>query len=337
MLAPWRRLQRVANAVSAPSSEPPYQDETSAPADWRAHAPREEIRPAFGYSASTGSLMITTDERAGLNGSWARSVPVRGGETYEFTARLRPTNVPLPRRCAVTRVLWQDAEGGSVLCDEPGTAGPGRSDGSEAQTAGRSVAEPEYPVEDEPAVAGRWSAVRGTYRAPADATQAVIELSLRWATDARVEFADVELRAAAPPPRRLARLATAHFRPERGTTAAEKREQFVPLVEQAAAARADLLVLPETLTYYQAATFEDAAEPIPGPSTAFFGALAREHDMYIVAGLVEREGRLIYNTAALLGPESRAANSRGHARGSHRTSSHPIEDPWDPLQIGKVA
>ena len=158
MLAPWRRLQRVANAVSAPSSEPPYQDETSAPADWRAHAPREEIRPAFGYSASTGTLMITTDERAGLNGSWARSVPVRGGETYEFTARLRPTNVPLPRRCAVTRVLWQDAEGGSVLCDEPGTAGPGRSDGSEAQTAGRSVAEPEYPVEDEPAVAGRWCA-----------------------------------------------------------------------------------------------------------------------------------------------------------------------------------
>ena len=92
----------------------------------------------------------------------------------------------------------------------------------------------------------------------------------------------MELRATAPPAQRLARLATAHFRPEQGTTAAEKREQFVPLIAKAAAERADLLVLPETLTYYQATTFEDAAEPIPGPSTEFFGALARQHDMYIV-------------------------------------------------------
>jgi hypothetical protein len=33
----------------------------------------------------------------------------------------------------------------------------------------------------------------------------------------------------------------------------------------------------------------------------------------------------------------RAANSRGPVgRGSHRIPSHPIEDPLDPLRIGKV-
>ena len=224
---------------------------------------------------------------------------MQGGQTYEFTARIRTENVPVPRRCAVTRILWRGADGGSVLCDKPGIAGPGRV----AEASRRAVAEPEYPVDVGPVIAGSWSTVRGVYRAPADATAAVVELSLRWAVDARVDFAQVELRAITPPPARLARLATAHFRPEKGTTAAEKCVQFVPLVEQAARERADLLVLPETLTYYQAGSFEDAAEPIPGPSTEFFGALARKHNMYIVAGLVEREGHLIYNTAALLDPQ----------------------------------
>ena len=50
---------------------------------------------------------------------------------------------------------------------------------------------------------------------------------------------------------------------------------------------------------------EDVAEPVPGPSTAYFGQLARQHDFYIVAGLYERAGHLIYNTAALVGPDGK--------------------------------
>jgi predicted amidohydrolase len=45
------------------------------------------------------------------------------------------------------------------------------------------------------------------------------------------------------------------------------------------------------------------AEPIPGPSTEFFGALARRHQLYLVVGLVERDAHLIYNVAVLLGPD----------------------------------
>ncbi|MFM1748591.1 MAG: (R)-stereoselective amidase, partial [Verrucomicrobiota bacterium] len=41
----------------------------------------------------------------------------------------------------------------------------------------------------------------------------------------------------------------------------------------------------------------------PGPSTAYFGGLAREHRLHLVVGLVEREGALIYNIAALIGPD----------------------------------
>jgi predicted amidohydrolase len=42
------------------------------------------------------------------------------------------------------------------------------------------------------------------------------------------------------------------------------------------------------------------AEPIPGPSTARIGASARKYGMYIVAGLIERDGRAAYNTCVLI-------------------------------------
>ena len=46
-------------------------------------------------------------------------------------------------------------------------------------------------------------------------------------------------------------------------------------------------------------------EPVPGPSTEYFGGLAKKHDLYIVAGLLEREGHLVYNVAVLLGPDGK--------------------------------
>lgn len=81
---------------------------------------------------------------------------------------------------------------------------------------------------------------------------------------------------------------------------------FAPLIEEAARQGADLVVLPEGLTRYGSGlSRSEAAEPMPGPSTEYFGALAKKHDLYIVAGLYERDGHLIYNVAALIGPDGR--------------------------------
>jgi predicted amidohydrolase len=54
-------------------------------------------------------------------------------------------------------------------------------------------------------------------------------------------------------------------------------------------------------------SYADAAEPVPGPSTDYFAALAKKHDLYIVAGLLERDQHLIYNVAVLLGPDGAIA------------------------------
>ena len=71
---------------------------------------------------------------------------------------------------------------------------------------------------------------------------------------------------------------------------------------------ADLVVLPELFnTGYQflaAAEARELAEPIPGgPTTEALSEVASHRRMWLVAGLVERDGDALYNSAILVGPE----------------------------------
>jgi len=84
-------------------------------------------------------------------------------------------------------------------------------------------------------------------------------------------------------------------------------------IEQAAADGARLVVLQElhnSLYFCQTedpANF-DLAESIPGPSTEFFGNLARTHGVVIVASLFERRAPGLYhNTAVVLDADGRVA------------------------------
>lgn len=78
---------------------------------------------------------------------------------------------------------------------------------------------------------------------------------------------------------------------------------FEPMIAEAARQRADLAVLGETLTYPGVGKKSpEVAEADPGPSTDYFGQLARQHDLYIVASLLEQDGALVYDVAALIGP-----------------------------------
>ena len=80
------------------------------------------------------------------------------------------------------------------------------------------------------------------------------------------------------------------------------------LIEQAASAGAQLLVLPELCNSgYVFETREEAfelAESIPdGPSCQAWIDAAAKHHVYMVAGISEREGNALYNSSVLIGPE----------------------------------
>ena len=267
---------------------------------WVSVSPRAEIRPNFETSPTGGpdhhgSLIIRADEREGLVGSWTHTLPVTGGNTYRFSSLRHTTGIDVPRRTAEVRLLWQDSKAQPVQRDEPTfpTYRPGDI----------PRAEPEY-VHDGETHANGWTEVTGMFTAPKSATQMLIELNYHWEPSGRIEWTLPIVEETDPIPSRKVRLATVHYCPTKGTTPAEKREQFAPLIADAAKQRADLVVLPETLTYFGTGLdFAVVAEPVPGPSTEYFGTLAKQHDLYIVAGLVERDRHLIYNVAVLIGPD----------------------------------
>jgi predicted amidohydrolase len=163
-------------------------------------------------------------------------------------------------------------------------------------------AEPEHPVDGTTDQNG-WTTVHGWYRAPSAASRAVIELHLQWAPNGRVEWSDIEFAPTSPPPNRRVRLASIHHRPS-GKSPRENCEEYAPLIAEAAAKKADLVVLGETVPYVNVRKKpHEVAEPIPGPSTKYFGDLAKKHALHIVVSLYERDRHLVYNSAVLLGPE----------------------------------
>jgi predicted amidohydrolase len=275
---------------------------SDSPDGWQGVAARDEIKPAFSFNpkrgpSHTGSLVIRTDKREGLDGHWVKTFAVKGGQWYRFRAVRRVENVPVPRHSVLVRVHWRDDKGRKVFHDEPGahTFAPGKP----------PMSEPEFPNDGATDAAG-WTEVGGVYHVPSKATQAIVELHLRWAAHAKVEWSEVSLTETGPPPPRKVRLATVHYVPKGGKTAMDSCRQFEPFIADAARQRADLVVLPETITATgNGLSYAQAAEPIPGPATDYFGKLARQHGLHIVVGLVERERHLVFNTGVLIGPDGK--------------------------------
>jgi hypothetical protein len=147
------------------------------PSGWTAESPRDEIRPEFSFEPMggpkhSGSFVIRHDERDGLDGWFQKSFAVAGSEFYRFQVSRKLTNVAVPRRSALVRILWQDAAGTMVSADVPK---------EQVREIGHvSSAEPEHPVDGETDSQG-WTTVHGVYRAPTQAARAVVELHLQWA------------------------------------------------------------------------------------------------------------------------------------------------------------
>ena len=105
----------------------------------------------------------------------------------------------------------------------------------------------------------------------------------------------------------------------------ENRSRLAASIAEVAARGAQLVVLQElhnTPYFCQVESVDnfDFAEPIPGPSTEFFGALAREHDIVLVTSLFElRAAGLYHNTAVVF-------ECDGSIAGVHR-KMHIPDDP----------
>ena len=119
----------------------------------------------------------------------------------------------------------------------------------------------------------------------------------------------------------------------------------VAMIGEAARAGATLVVLPELCnTGYVFASREEAlslGERVPdGPTCAAWIGAAREHAMFIVAGITELDGDKLYNAAVLIGPQGHIGTYRkNHLWGNENTIFEPgnLGVPVFDIGLGKIA
>lgn len=106
-----------------------------------------------------------------------------------------------------------------------------------------------------------------------------------------------------------ARVAVIQFDPQVGTqNRADNVDRGLALAARAARDGANLIVLPElSATGYSFRDRAEAyqhAEDVPGGETVrAWESFAREHNVYLVGGLVEQDGVRLYDSAVLVGPD----------------------------------
>lgn len=271
----WATEEWAEERTSPPSPASP----SEGPDGWKSYSPRPELAPRFWTEKAAGSWILgaAAQGHPAPDGRWIRRTSVQPAKFYRFQAEWQAENVDHPVRSVVVRIGWENA-----------------------QTT-RSAA-PEYiPIFGEKTSDG-WHRAVGIVQAPDNTTQARLELHLRWTPEGVVRWRNIQFEESEPPKPKKVRLAVVHHRPHGGKTPQDNLRQFVPLLEEAARQKADIVCLGEVITYCGTGKQPaETAEPIPGPSLQFLAEQARKHRFYLVTSIFEQDGKLIYNTAVLLG------------------------------------
>lgn len=119
----------------------------------------------------------------------------------------------------------------------------------------------------------------------------------------------------------------------------------VPMIEKAARDGAQLIVLPELAAtgYILSKELWDAAETMDGPTVRWLGETSRKLRVYLGAGFAETDGKDIYNTYVLTGPDGKVAgrvrkrNAEAFNFKRVKSESHVIETELGRIGIGICA
>ncbi|MBM3813672.1 MAG: carbon-nitrogen hydrolase family protein [Acidimicrobiia bacterium] len=291
----------------------------SSPDGWTRWAPREEIAPrAFlETSVSRGqpnSLAVAADGNAAAFGGWQYTLSgIQPRVFYRFLAHYRCERVAQESLQILARLDWLSA-------------------------SGKRVSQPEHPwlVSRD----GAWRRLSMEVPAPEDAAAVKIQLFLRNAPNATVWWDDLSFHEIPDPGPRNVRIASVNLRPRQTGSAQASVDRFLQLIGSSVSA-ADIILLPEGITMIGTGkSFPEVAESVPGPTTARLAEMARRKRAYIAAGIYERDGTAIYNTAVLLDRE-------GNLAGKYRKVYLPREEleggltpgssyPVFPTDFGKV-
>ena len=257
-------------------------------------APQYDVDPKVTFDGKP-ALALQGGGKEHAAGWWYKVVDAAPGAYYHFRTHYKASGVDEPARSILARVVWHDK-------------------------AGKVTGFREYPATRMEKSKDGWSIIEQTYRAPEGTVAAKLELHYRWDSDGAVHFGKTTFEKTTAPLPRTVKLATVHHRPVNSKSAAENLAAFAALVDKAGAQGADIVCLPEGATIVGTSlNYISGSEPLPGPTTKYLGDAARRNNLYIVAGLLEKDGDVVYNTAVLV-------DRQGNLAGKYRKTSLPREE-----------
>jgi predicted amidohydrolase len=124
------------------------------------------------------------------------------------------------------------------------------------------------------------------------------------------------------------RVAALNLRPRQTASAADSVRAWTALAAAAVPDGLDVILMSEGIPMVGTGKpYVDVAETIPGPTTTALGELARKKHAWVVAGLYERDGAAVHNTAVLIGRD-------GAVAGKYRKVYLPREEVEGGLTAG---
>jgi len=253
------------------------------PADWEVWEP--DWKPAAVLlTNSADGLHIQGEDDFAVGGVRQTVSGIQAGGAYRIASRLTFEKIDQPLQTIRIRLHWLKA-------------------GKRNHSAGILI---NGPVQEDAV----W-VFGDTLVAPEGIDAATLELEVRWPRGGSIICHEIAVTPAEPPPVRTARIGTVYLRPA-DTTPEKNIELFCEQIDAAGQQGVDILCLPEMLTFIGTwKKYPDSAQEIPGPYTHALGEAARRNNMWLVAGLTEKEGRRLYNTAVLF-------NRQGAIAGTYR-------------------
>jgi len=262
------------------------------PASWQLWKPGYEPAMASVHATPQGLLCESPGRPFAVGGVTQDVGAIAGGEAYAFRVRTVMTDVPYPYQTAHVRVFW--LKGGQPV-----------------HPAGSLVRGP--------AMKGGEGLFEDVLVAPPEADAAQIVLEFRWPQGGTVLWKSVSMKPSAPPPARKVKIGTVYLKPE--TSTPEKNLQlWCDQIDAAGKLGLDIVCLSEAILMVGTGkSGADIAEPIPGPTTKHLGEVARRNHLWVVAGLMEKKGKDLFNTAVLI-------DRGGKLAGTYRKTHLPREE-----------
>jgi predicted amidohydrolase len=274
---------------------------STVPTGWSVWGPEWEEAACRIRASAGGGFVVDGNDPYAVGGVVQDIKGIKDGQAYAVKSFCLFRDIPAPYHSLLVRISWM--HGGKLL-----------------HPAGMLVRGP--------ILENGLAKFDDVLVAPQDADSARLSIEVKWLRGGLVLWKSISMQPAPAPQPRKVKVGTVYLRP-RNSTPQKNLELWCEQIDAAGKLGLDIVCLGEAiLSVGTSATIKDRAQPIPGPISEVLSEAAKRNKIWVVAGLTELDGEVVYNTAVLL-------NRNGELVGKYRKVHLPREEWKEGIRPGQ--